>query len=498
MILPPPAEPPPPCTLADAATDAAAGHAHVRALEGQLWRRGEPYRFVGVSMWYAANLGAHGLGGDRERLEREIDHLKRLGVNNVRLLAGSEGPDYRPTDVCADWCEPDKIGRPRDHCIFEAHAVRCGCVGCDFCHVRAEALLRGELRLGCPKHAMSAARIVPSAQPTAGVFSEAALTGLDHVLSLLAERDMTAIVVVGNMLPWSGGLAAYVSWVTKREAYVEGLDAEEAHQKQQNFVHNFWDQPDAQKLFATWVQTLLTRTNTVNGRRYNEDEAVLAWELVHNPTPPVGKRAQERYAVWIRSTVQLIRSLDCAHLIALGSEQLNHDTGEWGHHVQARLQAVDLLAVSLFSQRRGFKDDARASIGAEAASIKGEAQLQEALAAAKALGKPLIVESVGFGRDGGGFELSAGTRERDGYFGRVCVSIRNARPRVAGLSFWAWGGEGRPRKPKAAWAPGDAWTGDPPNVLQGMHSIYDADNSTLEVIKACTRTIARSGTEEPS
>ena len=83
----------------------------------------------------------------------------------------------------------------------------------------------------------------------------------------------------------------------------------------------------------------------------------------------------------------------------------------------------------------------------------------------------LIVESVGFGRDGGGFELSAGTRERDGYFGRVCVSIRNARPRVAGLSFWAWGGEGRPRKPKAAWAPGDAWTGHPPNVPKGMHSI---------------------------
>ena len=54
---------------------------------------GRPYRFVGANIWYGAYLGADAEYGDRARLGRELDRLKALGVDNLRILASSEeGP----------------------------------------------------------------------------------------------------------------------------------------------------------------------------------------------------------------------------------------------------------------------------------------------------------------------------------------------------------------------------------------------------------------------
>ena len=129
----------------------------------RLYRFGEPYRFVGANMWYAMHLGAAGtVGGDRPRLLRELDRLQALGISNVRVLAASEGPDH-------------------DESWFA---------------------------LGAP----TPWRILPSMQPSPGVYNEAVVAGLDFLLAEMAKRDMTAVLMLGNMWPWSGGFAQYVSW----------------------------------------------------------------------------------------------------------------------------------------------------------------------------------------------------------------------------------------------------------------------------------------------
>ena len=129
----------------------------------RLLRFGEPYRFVGANMWYAMHLGAAGaVGGDRPRLLRELDRLQALGIGNIRVLAASEGPD-------------------QDESWFA---------------------------LGAP----TPWRILPSMQPSPGVYNEAVVAGLDFLLAEMAKRDMTAVLMLGNMWPWSGGFAQYVSW----------------------------------------------------------------------------------------------------------------------------------------------------------------------------------------------------------------------------------------------------------------------------------------------
>ena len=80
-----------PATAATGTTPAAVTAPEFITVEGQHFKyKGETYRFVGANMWYAAYLGADTAFGDRERLHKELDDLKALGVTNLRILASSE------------------------------------------------------------------------------------------------------------------------------------------------------------------------------------------------------------------------------------------------------------------------------------------------------------------------------------------------------------------------------------------------------------------------
>ena len=53
--------------------------------DGQFIRNGKPYYFVGTNFWYGAILGSEGQGGNRERLHQELDFLKSIGIDNLRV-----------------------------------------------------------------------------------------------------------------------------------------------------------------------------------------------------------------------------------------------------------------------------------------------------------------------------------------------------------------------------------------------------------------------------
>lgn len=60
------------------------------AEEGNILRNGRSEYFIGTNLWYAGRLAKDEAG--RERLDRELDTLKSLGVTNLRVLA-TEGED---------------------------------------------------------------------------------------------------------------------------------------------------------------------------------------------------------------------------------------------------------------------------------------------------------------------------------------------------------------------------------------------------------------------
>ena len=64
----------------------------VRVEQGKFIRKGKPYYYVGTNFWYGAILASEGEGGNRDRLCRELDSLKNLGIDNC-LLYTSDAAD---------------------------------------------------------------------------------------------------------------------------------------------------------------------------------------------------------------------------------------------------------------------------------------------------------------------------------------------------------------------------------------------------------------------
>ena len=71
----------------------------IQVKEGHFLRNGKPYYYVGTNFWYGAILGSEGQGGNRQRLLRELDNLKALGIDNLRILVGSDGEQGITTKV---------------------------------------------------------------------------------------------------------------------------------------------------------------------------------------------------------------------------------------------------------------------------------------------------------------------------------------------------------------------------------------------------------------
>jgi mannan endo-1,4-beta-mannosidase len=115
-----------------------------------------------------------------------------------------------------------------------------------------------------------------------------------------------------------------------------------------------------------------------------------------------------------------------------------------------------------------------------------EKYIDEHVELAKKLNKPTVLEEFGFVRDRERFSTDSATTARDNYYEFVLNLMKNsieAGKPLAGLNFWAWGGEGRGQQKNYMWKKGDtSYTGDPYSEAQGLNSIFNTDKSTLDII----------------
>ena len=67
--------------------------AFVKVEDGRFSCEDYPSHYIGTNFWYGAILASDGEGGNLERLKTELDDLKALGINNLRILVGGDGPN---------------------------------------------------------------------------------------------------------------------------------------------------------------------------------------------------------------------------------------------------------------------------------------------------------------------------------------------------------------------------------------------------------------------
>lgn len=399
----------------------------VRVNQGQLWRNGGPYVFMGVNFWYGMNLGSEGSGGDRARLIRELDRLEALEIRNLRLMAASEGPADAP------WC------------------------------------------------------MQPALQAEPGVLQEELLVGLDFLLAEMARRDMTGVMCLNNFWPWSGGMAQYVNWSSgdpiPYPPPAEGGD----WARYQLYAARFYTDTAAQNLFLKVVKALVTRTNTITGNPYKADPTIMAWQLANEPRGILKPKAYRR---WVSETATFIKSLDSRHLVSIGSEgatpsRLAGTRFKKDH----RLPGIDYATCHIWVQNWGWFDPDKGMADVEPALEKAFKYLDKHRKQARRMGLPLVLEEFGISRDGNDHSAGSALTVRDAYFKAMFDRVGEgmAAGDMAGCNVWAWGGEGRPREPKAVWRTGDDFIGDPPHEYQGWYSVFDTDTSTQAIMQQAAR-----------
>ena len=405
--------------------------------DGRFQLRGHPYFYVGANLWYGCYLGDAARPGGRARLRRELDRLKRLGVTNIRLLAGSETSPL---------------------------------VG---------AIPRGITR-------------APHDQ------DEGLLGGLDFCLAEMAERDQRGILFLSNYWQWSGSFAQYVRWATgdtipdpDRPVMAKG----DWHAFMQ-FSARFYQTPAAVALYRDYVATLIQRRNTVNGRIYRDDPAVMTWELANEPRPCADDSTAEKdvpiFCEWVDATARFIHELAPRQLVCTGSE------GVWGSLQRPEVfiaahktPAIDYVTVHMWLKNWNWLKEPQLGPDFETAAGKARDHVEmHNQIATDTLKKPLVLEEFGLPRDHETYAPGTPTTARDEYYRRmfdqVAESCRAGRALQA-ANFWAWGGEGRAGSPKNSAA---EYLGDPPCEPQGLNSVFDTDLGTQAIIAGANKKLA--------
>lgn len=384
------------------------------------------YLFIGTNFWYGSYLGLDEKG--RERLIRELDNLKEIGITNLRILGASETSYLKNT-------------------------------------------------------------LQPVFQPEPNIYNENLLEGLDFLLNEMNKRNMYAVIILNNYWKWSGGFLSYNYW-TDLVQKVDPENQTNGWKDFMNYSASFYQNEKGNELFRNYVRMLITRKNKFNGKYYFEDPTIMAWQLANEPRPGYSVENidnQKNYYEWINETAKFIKSIDKNHLISTGSEgvigSLQIDSIYYNAH---NSEYIDYNTFHIWAKNWDWydpKDPDKTYIKAKEKVIK---YYNEHLLLSRKLNKPIVLEEFGLSRDFDNYNINEKTTYRDDYYKFIFDLVEDSikvNSAIAGTNFWAWAGEGRNINSNYKWEVGNPFTGDPPHEPQGLYSVFDVDFSTIDILK---------------
>ena len=393
----------------------------VKVVDGHFQRNGKPYYYVGTNFWYGAILGSEGRGGNRELLCQELDDMKAMGIDNLRILVGSDGEEGVLT------------------------------------------------------------KVEPTLQKAPGVYNDTILAGLDYLLMEMGKRDMVAVLYLNNSWEWSGGYGFYLEHAGEGVAPRPNEDGYPAFM---NFMRKYATSEKAHKLFYDYVRFIISRTNRYTNVAYVDDPAIMSWQICNEPRA-CGKEELQPFTNWLKEASALIRSLDKNHLISIGTEGAWGCEGDYETYEKISSDPnIDYCNIHIWPYNWSWAKPDRLIEDLPAACDSTKQYIDRHIEICDRLNKPLVMEEFGYPRDGFKFDKKTSTKGRDGYYKYVFSLVaENAEKggKFAGCNFWAWGGRANPQHEQ--WLPGDDYTGDPAQEAQGLNSVFSTDTTTLEIVK---------------
>lgn len=401
----------------------------VTVSDGHFVRDSKPYYYVGTNFWYGAILGSEGQGGNRERLCRELDSMKAIGIDNLRILVGSDGERGIKT------------------------------------------------------------KVEPTLQIAPDVYNDTILAGLDYLLMEMGKRRMVAVLYLNNSWEWSGGYGYYLEQAGCGKTPRPNEDGYDAFKE---YVSQFATNEKAHQLFYDHVRFIIGRTNRYTDRKYIDDPAIMSWQIGNEPRA-FKPELLPAFEKWLTEASALIRSLDPNHLISVGSEGswgCENSIDSWRRICSDK--NIDYCNIHLWPYNWGWAHRDSLTENVQRACENSRDYIDCHLTICDSLHKPLVMEEFGYPRDGLVFTPGSPTIGRDGYyryiFGLVADNMYKGGA-FAGCNFWGWGGYAKPKH--VQWQVGDDYCTDPAQEEQGLNSVFFTDSSTLSIIRNSIEEINR-------
>lgn len=410
----------------------------VTTRDGRFYRGDTEYKFIGANFWYGAVLASEGQGGDRERLQKELDLMQEVGITNVRVLVGGEGPDT------------------------------------------------------------VASHVVPVLQPEPGVYNDTILQGLDYLIAELEKREMTAVLFLNNSWEWSGGYGAYLEWAGCGPV-PDWSDWTIAQNYHCQFVKNDSAKAMAERHVRYIVSRTNTVTGKSYSESPAIMAWELANEPRAFARDSVTKAC---FAEWVETQAKLIKSLDSNHLVTTGSEGIEgcEEDSALFRKIHA-FPEIDYICIHIWPYNwrwlgpasgpltNGLAKNGETSVvdSVPFASRMTRAYMDRCWDVVKDLNKPMVLEEFGYPRDGYRIELNSTTQGRDSYY-EYAFSLMD-EGKLQGCCFWAWGGYAQPKHVR--WQRWDDYVGDPAQEEQGLNAVFASDTTTLEVIRQAAERLSK-------
>lgn len=418
----------------------------VTTRDGRFYRGETEYKFIGANFWYGAVLASEGQGGDRERLQKELDLMQEVGITNVRVLVGGEGPDT------------------------------------------------------------VASHVVPVLQPEPGVYNDTILQGLDYLIAELEKREMTAVLFLNNSWEWSGGYGAYLEWAGCGPV-PDWSDWTIAQNYHCQFVKNDSAKAMAERHVRYIVSRTNTVTGKPYSESPAIMAWELANEPRAFARDSVTKAC---FAEWVETQAKLIKSLDSNHLVTTGSEGIEgcEEDSALFRKIHA-FPEIDYICIHIWPYNwrwlgpaSGPLETAKGINGPNSmidnfdnAFDKTFQYINDCYYAVWDLDKPIVVEEFGYPRDNYSITPGSPTVGRDRYYWAMFAVIDELSKKdivggkVVGCCFWAWGGYAQPKHVR--WQRWDDYVGDPAQEEQGLNAVFASDTTTLEVIRRAAEKLSK-------
>ena len=352
------------------------GNPYVTVKDGHFVRDGKPYSFIGTNFWYGPILASEGRGGDIDRLRRELDALKGLGIDNLRVLVGGDGADG----------------------VYS--------------------------------------RVEPTLQIAPGVYNDTLLVGLDRFLVELGKRDMQAVLYVNNSWEWTGGYGQYLEWATGEKTLIPLVDGYWPYMQQ---MRKFQTSDEAQQLYFNHLKNIVSRVNSITGKPYRDDPAIFAWQLGNEPRCfSDDSEIRAGFIGWMTEAARIVKELDGNHLLSTGNEGLMgcENDPDLLRAVNS-IPGIDYMTIHIWPYNWSWVREDHLTEDLPVAIEKTQSYLETHKALADELGFPVVAEEFGFPRDGFRFGMDVPTTARDRYYSFIFSQVGKYLDRA---NFWGWSG----------------------------------------------------------